>query len=65
MILTKQERYSNQSKVFQEITASKFLGHHAAQFNCCRSEGLCPATKTEIHLGIFHGILGSFRTVTF
>ena len=29
--------------------ASKFRRQHAAQFNFCRYEGLCPATKTEIH----------------
>ena len=40
--------YSNQPKIFQEIAASKFQGQHAAQFNFCRYEGLCPATKTEI-----------------
>ena len=30
-------------------TASKFRRQHAAQFDFCRYEGLCPATKTEIH----------------
>ena len=39
--------YSNQSKIFQEITASKLQGQHATQFS--RYEGLCPVTKTEIH----------------
>ena len=32
--------YSNQSKIFREITASKFQGQHVTQFN--RYEGLCP-----------------------
>ena len=41
--------YSNQSRIFQEITTLKFQGQHASQSNFCRHEGLCPATKTEIH----------------
>ena len=45
----KQKRYSNQSKIFREITASKIQEQHAAQFNFRRYEGLCPATKTEYH----------------
>ena len=45
--------YSNQSKISQEITASKFQGQHAVPFNICRYEGLCPATKTKIHSGYF------------
>ena len=51
--------YSNQSKIFRERTASKFQGQHAKQFNRC--EGLCLATKTEIHQGFsmeFCKILG-------
>ena len=31
----------------------KFQEQHAAQFNFCRYEGLCPATKTEIHRECF------------
>ena len=42
----KQERYSNQSKIFREIFASKFQGQHTVQFNFCTYEGLCPAAKT-------------------
>ena len=45
------------------INRTKFQGQHAAQFNFCRYEGLCPATKTEIHRGCFH--LPNFRTTTF
>ena len=30
--------YSNQSKIFQEITALKFQGQHASQSNYCRHE---------------------------
>ena len=45
----KQERYSNQSKIFQEITASKFQEKHAVKFNSSSYEGLCPESKTEIH----------------
>ena len=41
--------YSNQSKIFQEITTLKFQGQHASQSNFCRHEGLYPGTKTEIH----------------
>ena len=41
--------YSNQSKIFQEITTLKFQGRHASKSNFCRNEGLCPTTKTEIH----------------
>ena len=41
--------YSNQSRIFQEITTLKFQGQHAPQSNFCRHEGLSPATKTEIH----------------
>ena len=41
--------YSNQSRIFQEITTLKFQGQHASQSTSCRYEGLCPATKTEIH----------------
>ena len=43
----------NQTKILQEIAASKFLVQHAPQFNFRVYEGLCPATKTEIHLGCF------------
>ena len=45
----KQKRYGNQLKIFGEITASKFPGQYAAQFNFCRYEDLCPASTTEIH----------------
>ena len=41
--------YSNQSRIFQEISTLKFQGQHASQSNFYRHEGLCPATKTEIH----------------
>ena len=41
--------YSNKSKKFQEITTLKFQGQHASQSNFSTHEGLCPATKTEIH----------------
>ena len=41
--------YSNQSRIFQEITTLKFQGQQASQFTFCRYEGLCPATKSEIH----------------
>ena len=41
--------YSNQSRIFQEITTLKFQGQYASHSNFCRHEGLCPATKTEIH----------------
>ena len=57
--------YSNQSKRFREITASKFQRQHAAQFNFCRYEGLFPATKTESHHRFSNGILRNFSTVTF
>ena len=46
----KQERYNNQSKIFGEITASKFQEQHTPQFSVCRYEDLCPAAKTELHL---------------
>ena len=45
----KQKRCDNQSKIFRKINASKFQGQHAPQFSFYRYEGLCPATKTEIH----------------
>ena len=51
--------YSNQSKIFREISASKFQGEHAAQF---RYSGPCSVAKTEIHHGCF---LQNFRTATF
>ena len=54
--------YRNQSKIFREITASKFQGQHVAQFN--KYEVQCPATKTEIHGGFSNGILRDFRTAT-
>ena len=57
--------YRNQSKIFREITASKFQGQHAAQFNFCRYEGLCPVTDAKIHRGFSNGILQNFRTATF
>ena len=41
--------YSNQSRIFQEITTLKFQGQYASQSNLCRHEVLCPATKTEIN----------------
>ena len=40
---------ANSLKIFLEITASKFQGQHAAQFNFCRYEGLYPPIKTKIH----------------
>ena len=52
----------NQSKIFREITAWKFEGQHATQLN--RYEGLCPATKTEIHRGFSNGILRNFRAAS-
>ena len=55
--------YSNQLKIFWEISASKFQGQHATQFS--RYEGLCPATKTEIHCGFSNGILQKFRAASF
>ena len=45
----KQKRYRNQLKIFRKITASKFQGQYAGQFNFCRYEDLCSATTTEIH----------------
>ena len=51
--------YSNQSKIFREISASKFQGEHAAQF---RYGGPCSVTKTEIHRECF---LQNFRTASF
>ena len=41
--------YSNQSRIFKEITTLKLQVQHASQSNFCRHEGLCPATKTEIN----------------
>ena len=61
----KQERNSNQTNIFRETTASKLQRKHAEQFNFCQYEVLCSATKTEIHRGVFHGILQNFRTATF
>ena len=55
--------YSNQSKIFQEITASKFQGQHATQFN--RFEGLCLATKADIQRGFSNEILRKFRAASF
>ena len=55
--------YSNQLKIFWEISASKFQGQHATQLS--RYEGLCPATKTEIHCGFSNGILQNFRAASF
>ena len=40
---------NNQSKIIQEITASKFQGEHATLLN--RYQSLCPATKSEITVG--------------
>ena len=45
--------YGNQSTIIREITGSKFQGQHATQFNFCRYDGLCPASKTEIHRRCF------------
>ena len=55
--------YCNQSKIFREITGSKFQGQHATHFN--KHEGLCPATKTEVHRGFSNGILRNFKAATF
>ena len=41
--------YNNQLRTFQEVYTLKFQGQHASQSNFCRHEGLCRATKTEIH----------------
>ena len=41
--------YSNQSRIFQEITTLKFQEQHVSQSNFCRHEGLCPTPKTKIH----------------
>ena len=49
--------FSNQLKITWEISASKFQRQHATQFNFCRYEGLCPATKPEIHWDVSKGIL--------
>ena len=56
--------YSNQWKIFWEITALKFQGQHAAQFNFNRYEGLCPPTKHKSTAGVSDGILQNFRTAT-
>ena len=56
----KRERYDNQSKIFREITASKFQGQHAPQFNFCKCVRLCPATKTEIPFECFPWNLAKF-----
>ena len=55
--------YSNHSKIFREITTLKFQGQHGIQFN--RYEGLCPATKIEIHRRFSNGILRDFRAASF
>ena len=52
--------FSNQLKITWEISASKFQGQHATQFNFCRYEGPCPATKPEIHWDVSKGILRNF-----
>ena len=54
---------SSQSKTFQEITASELQGQHATLFN--GYEGLCPATKAEMHRGFSNGILQNFRKASF
>ena len=54
---------SNQTKIIQEITASKFQGKHATLFNIY--QGLCPATKSGIHRGFSNGILRHFRKASF
>ena len=51
--------YSNQSKIFREITASKFHGQHATQFSFCRYE------KQKPTVGVSNGSLQNFRTATF
>ena len=56
--------YSNQWKIFREITALKFQGKHAAQFNFCRYEGLCPPTKHKSAASVSDEILQNFRTAT-
>ena len=50
---------SNQSKIFWEITASKFQRQHATQFN--RYEGLFLATKAEICCEFSNGICKIFE----
>ena len=55
--------YGNQSKIFREITASKFQGQHAKQFNSY--EGLYLATKTKTHRGFSNGTLRNFRAAIF
>ena len=52
--------YSNQSRIFREITVSKFQGQHAAQFSFRRYEDLCPAAKTKIHCGCFRRNFAKF-----
>ena len=62
----KLERYSNESKMFQEITTSKLQGQQAGQFNFYRYEGLCLGTKAENHCeGLPQFFLQNFRTATF
>ena len=43
-----QEKYTNQLKMFREITALTFQEHHAARFDFCKYESMCSATETEI-----------------
>ena len=43
----KQERYNNQSKIFCEISASKFEGQYVAQ------EDLCIQLKLKSPVGVF------------
>ena len=54
---------SNQSKIIQHITASNSQGQNATLFN--RSQGLCNATKSEIHRGFSNRILRNFRKAPF
>ena len=55
----KQERCNNQSKIFCEISTSKFEGQYAAQ------EDLCIQLKLKSPVGVFQGTLQNFETAAF
>ena len=58
--------YSNQLKIFQEITASKFQWQHAAQFNfCVDMKVYALQLKLKSTVGVSNGILKNFRTANF
>ena len=57
--------YSNQSKIFQEITSSKFQGNMLRNSVSVDTKVYVLQIMQKSTSDVFHKILGSFRTASF